>query len=184
MESRALDPTLNQHRAGVQEHYRVRAKAGEVPEPHQFLKALKMCAAMWGVFYEADREFDVVLFTADESTGGLLIVDAADLGAYSIRAEGLLCRYHLQNQVLLQPEAIGATKSADSEFWFATIKRSDWDGAVCSAQDWNDLLKDIDKQFDSFWSSDKRFLRQAAAWLKDGKPCVAQACSKLAEEFR
>lgn len=152
--------------------------------PQEFLRLLKMCAAIWGVIYPIDRtdsgEFRIQWQSPE---GGMVkMEDAADCGAYSFQVEGLLVKYLLAKCPPMPTELLGELR-IDGEARFTEIKRSEWSLNVCSQGELDDLRQELYAVFHQdgrgFYAHDLKFADHAIDWLKEGKPCLAGACNKL-----
>lgn len=159
----------------------------------QFDKALKMCAAIWGVCYPADREFDMTWKQAEDSDN-FILADAADNGVYSFQVEGLLCKYVVNTcrgvpaAMLEQFPTIAEPGSTKTHL----LPRSAWKPEIASDEDWEALRKLFYWAFfdhgkhkgGGFHAHDLLFADQAIDWLKSGKVCEAAVCSKLPENVK
>lgn len=147
-----------------------------------FIKELNMCAAIWGVMYEAEREFDTTWLELESPVSGLCLIDAAEDGAYSMYAEGLIVKSLFGSAVIIPMDALPFTEKV-SGVWGMTLTRESIVLDV-TQDDWTNLLAIFEKRFSQgMHSSDLRFIRQAIDWLRNGGELKGGVCSKLKPEY-
>ena len=139
---------------------------------------VRMCAAMWGVCYSNDREFDTDWKSVEN--GLLVLADAAENGLYSWQVEGVLVRHLVSRPPMINYFNLSAGEDGHAQHM---IKRSDWTSDLANEAQWEVLRADLYGQFydggSGFLAHDLKFADLAIDWLKAGRPCEASTCSKL-----
>lgn len=144
-----------------------------------FLKDLQMCAAIWGVLYEAEREFDTTWGELQSPCVGLVLIDAAENGRHSHYAEGAIVRFLLAQPLILPMNALTVNEMEPGLFSM-TLRRAALEIDATTWEDWGDLLERFEKQFKAgIHQSDLRFIRQAVDWLRRGGQIKGGVCSEL-----